>query len=262
MPFFWVDVSCTVAFDYVDWMWIGCGIYWVWLVLVDMLKRRWSINYTLINLGKVAWYVQAKGRIRIDCVCVAFCICWFVCKWLYTRLIQSIRVLSEYDYISVSWLLLRVCHNFHFFIFLSGVVTLVYVISSWSNLMAWQLIWYYFIALCMFIWVVTGQGPHQGHWALCCLWVRGMFITSIRVNLHIRPCILVCDSLAKRFIVPRGLHIRLGIEIMVWDGRHHLCAVHVVNDIQCVVFDCCNVRCVDVLFFSNMLFWGLVRPIV
>ena len=23
-----------------------------------MLKRRWSINHTLINLGKVAWYKQ------------------------------------------------------------------------------------------------------------------------------------------------------------------------------------------------------------
>ena len=38
---------------------------------------------------------------------------------------------------------------------------------------------------------------------------------------------------------------------MVWDGRHHLCAVHVVNDMQYVVFDCCNVRCVDVLFFQT-----------
>ena len=64
----------------------------------------------------------------------------------------------------------------------------------------------------------------------------------------------MCISLAKRFIVPRVLHIRPGIEIMVSDGRHHLCAVRVVNDMQCVVFDCCNVRCVDVLFFSNVLF--------
>ena len=39
-----------------------------------------------------------------------------------------------------------------------------------------------------------------------------MFIASIRVDLYIRPCIFVC---AKRFIVPRGPHIRLGIEIMV-----------------------------------------------
>ena len=112
--------------------------------------------------------------------------------------------------------------------------------------MAWLLIWYYLIALYMFIWVVTGQSPHQGHWALCCLWVRVMFITSIRVNLYIRPCIFVC-------IVPRGLHIRPGIEIMVWDGRHHLYAVHVVNDMQCVVFDCCNVRCVDVLFSEHVV---------
>ena len=61
----------------------------------------------------------------------------------------------------------------------------------------------------------------------------------------------VCISLAKRFIVPRGLHIRPGIEIMICDGRHHLCTVHVVNDMQYVVFDCCNVRCVHVLFFRT-----------
>ena len=139
----------------------------------------------------------------------------------------------------------------------------VYLFHHDRTLMAWPLIWYYLIALYMFIWVVTGQSPHQGHWALCCLWVRVMFITSIRVNLYIKALYFrVCISLAWRFIVPRGLHIRLGIEIMVWDGRHHLCAVHVVNDMQYVVFDCCNVHCVDVLFFSNMLFWGLAQPIV
>ena len=66
----------------------------------------------------------------------------------------------------------------------------------------------------------------------------------------------MCISLARRFIIPRGLHIRLGIEIMVWDGRHHLCEVHVVNDMQYVVCDCCDVYCVDLLF-SNMLFWVL-----
>ena len=59
----------------------------------------------------------------------------------------------------------------------------------------------------------------------------------------------VCISLARHFIIPQGLHIRLGIEIMVWDGRHHLCAIHVVNDMHCVIFDCCNVCCVDVLIF-------------
>ena len=71
-----LPVSCPLTTPH-HYNLIGCGIYWVWIViLVDMLKRRWSINYTLINLGKVAWYVQAKGRIRIDCICVAFCVCW------------------------------------------------------------------------------------------------------------------------------------------------------------------------------------------
>ena len=70
--------------------------------------------------------------------------------------------------------------------------------------MAWPLIWYYLIALYMFIWVVTGQGPHQCHWALGCLWVRVMFITSIRFNLYIRPCILVCAFLNETFYRTAG----------------------------------------------------------
>ena len=71
----------------------------------------------------------------------------------------------------------------------------VYLLHHDRILIAWPLIWYYLIALYMFIWVVTGQGPHQGHWALCCLWVRVMFITSIRVNLYIRTGIFVCAFL-------------------------------------------------------------------
>ena len=44
-----------------------------------------------------------------------------------------------------------------------------------------------------------------------------MCITSIGVNLYIykAPYCRVCISLARRFIVPQVLHIRLGIEIMV-----------------------------------------------
>ena len=61
----------------------------------------------------------------------------------------------------------------------------------------------------------------------------------------------MCISLVRRFIVPRGFHIRLGTEIMVWDGRHHLCAVHVVNNMQYVVFDCCRVCCIDVCVFRT-----------
>ena len=48
--------------------------------------------------------------------------------------------------------------------------------------------------------------------------------------------------------------------IMVWDGRHHLCAVHVVDDIQYVVSEMCAV--LMFYFFWNMLFWSLVQPIV
>ena len=35
-----------------------------------------------------------------QCICVAFCI--FVCVWPHTRRIQSVSVLSEYDYLVVS----------------------------------------------------------------------------------------------------------------------------------------------------------------
>ena len=40
-----------------------------------------------------------SGRLLVpvenhNCICAAFCICGFVCKWLYTCLVQSIRVLS------------------------------------------------------------------------------------------------------------------------------------------------------------------------
>ena len=120
--------------------------------------------------------------------------------------------------------------------------------------MAWYLIWYYLIALYMFIWVVTGRGPHQGHWALCCLWESYVYYEYTCQPLYKALYFRVCISLARRFIVPRVLHIRLGIEIMVWDGRHPLCAVHVVNDMQYVVFDCCNVCCVDVIFFRTRCF--------
>ena len=136
---------------------IGCGIYWVWIALVDMLKRHWSINYTLINLGKVAWNVQAKERIRIDCVCVAFCMCGFVCKRLYVPALYSWLGFSVSVTTSVSWLLLCICHNFHFSF--SWVVWWPYciLIHHDRTLMAWPLIWYYLIAWYMFIWVVTGQ---------------------------------------------------------------------------------------------------------
>ena len=143
-------------------MWIECGIYWVWIVPVDMLKRRWSISYTLINLGKVAWNVQAKGRIRTDCICVAFWICGFVCKWLHIPALYSRLGFS----VSVTTSLLVDCYSvsattsiFHF-LEQCGDPS-VYLLHHDRTLMAWPLIWYYLIALYMFIWVVTGQGLHQ-----------------------------------------------------------------------------------------------------
>ena len=129
-------------------MWIGCGIYWVGIVLVVMLKRRWSINYTLINLGKVVWNVQANGRIRIDCICVTFCICGFVCKWLYIPALYSRLGFS----VSVSTSLLVDCYSvyattsiFHFPEQCGDPS--VYLFYHDRTLMAWPLIWYYLITL-------------------------------------------------------------------------------------------------------------------
>ena len=51
----------------------------------------------------------------------------------------------------------------------------VYLFHHDQTLMAWPLIWYYLIALYMFIWVVMGQSPHQGHWAMCCLWMSYVY---------------------------------------------------------------------------------------
>jgi len=81
-----------------------------------MLKRRWSIGYTLINLGKVAcreMYKQ-KGESGLIESVLHFVYVDLYANGYITRLIQSIMVLSEYDYISVSWLLLHICHDFHF----------------------------------------------------------------------------------------------------------------------------------------------------
>ena len=193
-------------------MWIGCGIYWVWIVLVDMLKRRWSISYTLINLGKAAsqkvtsqtknpdspcCLYQATGRIRIDCICVAFCICGFVCKWLhipalYSRLGFSVSVTIT---LLVDCYSISICHNFHFSFSWAVWWPKCIFISSWSNfdgltanLVLPNSIIYVQLSS-------NGTESTSGHWALCCLWVRVMFISSICVNLYIRPCILVCAFL-------------------------------------------------------------------
>ena len=69
-------------------MWIGCGIYWVWIVLIVMLKRRWGINYTLINRGKIAWYKE-QGESGLIVSVLHLYICGFVCKWLWVILLKT-----------------------------------------------------------------------------------------------------------------------------------------------------------------------------
>ena len=155
-------------------MWIGCGIYWVWIVLVVMLKRCWSINYMLINLGKVAWYKQQGIQDWLYLCCTLY-IMWICMQMVtYTHLIQSIRVFSECDYISVSWLLLHICHNFHFpeqcgdpsaylsWLNFNGLTTNLVLLNS----------------IIYVHWSSNGTGSTSDHWALCCLWVRVTFITS------------------------------------------------------------------------------------
>ena len=74
-------------------------------------------------------------------------ICGFVCKWLHTRLIQSTKVLSECDYIS----LVDCCSIsattaiFHVLQQCGGLVlrwNTVYFLHHDQTLMAWLLIWY------------------------------------------------------------------------------------------------------------------------
>ena len=165
-------------------MWIGCGIDWVQIVgLVVMLKRRWGVSYTLINLGKVAWYKQCgESRLIVS-----------VLQFVYVDLYANGYIPALYSRLgfSVDCYSISATTSIFYFPEQCGDPS-VYLFHHYRILMAWLLIWYYLIALYMFIWVVTGQGPHQGHWALCCLWVRVMFITSVRVNLYIRPCIFVC----------------------------------------------------------------------
>ena len=182
-------------------MWNGCGVYWVWSVLVVMLEKRWGINYMLINLGKVAWYKQqAESGLIVSVLHFVYVDLYANIPALYGRLGFSVSVTTSllFDCYSIS----ATTSIFHFPEQCGDPS--VYLFHHDRTLMAWPPIWYYLIALYMFIWVVTGQGPHQGHWALCCLWMRVMFITSIRVNLYIRPCIFVCAFLLRDVLSYRG----------------------------------------------------------
>ena len=97
-----------------------------------------------VEESKVAWNVQAKGWIRIDCVCVAFCICWFVCKWLYTPTLYNQLGFS----VSMTTSLLVDCYSvyattsiFHFPEQCGD--SSGYWFHHDRTLVAWPLIWYY-----------------------------------------------------------------------------------------------------------------------
>ena len=67
-----------------------------------------TLRYQLyVDLPREGCLVQATGRIRIDCICVAFCICGFVCKWLYIPALYSRLGFS----VSVTTSLLVVCYS-------------------------------------------------------------------------------------------------------------------------------------------------------
>ena len=176
-------------------MWIGCGIYWVWIVLVVMLKRCWSINYIhWLTSGRLLGTSYRANQDWLYQRCILY---MWICMQMviYTRLIQSIRVLSECDYISVSWLLFHTCHNFHFSFSWAVWWPRCIFISSRSNIDGLTAS---LVLLNSIIYVhlsSNGTGSTSGHWALCSMWVRVMFIMSIRVNLYIRPCIFVCAFL-------------------------------------------------------------------
>ena len=66
----------------------------VWIVMFYSEKES---GILCVTAQKSRWY---RWRITVRCICVAFCI--FVCVWPHTRRIQSVSVLSEYDYLVVS----------------------------------------------------------------------------------------------------------------------------------------------------------------
>ena len=155
----------------------------------------WFLNTWVILALDCRLVAAAMASDYLDCVCVAFCICWFCMQMVInTRLIQSIRVLSEHDYISVSRY--SVCATTSIFSF-SWVVwwPLCIFISSWLNFdgLTANLVLFHSIIYVQLSSNVTEST--SGHWVLCCLWVIVMFISSIRVNLYIRPCILMCAFL-------------------------------------------------------------------
>ena len=138
----------------------------------------------------------SRYGVRLPWLCLCCILYMLICMQMVinTRLIQSIRVLSEHDYISVSCY--SVCATTSIFSF-SWVVwwPLCIFISSWLNFdgLTANLVLFHSIIYVQLS--SNGTESTSGHWALCCLWVIVMFISSIRVNLYIRPCILVCAFL-------------------------------------------------------------------
>ena len=142
-----------------------------------MLKRRWSINYTLINLGESCLICTSK-RANLDWLYLCCILCMLiVCKWLYIPTLYNWFGFS----VSMTTSLLVDCYSvyattsiFHFPKRCGD--PRVYLFHHDRTLMAWPPIWYYLVSLHMFIWVVTGQGPHQVtercvvcEWKLCLL---------------------------------------------------------------------------------------------
>ena len=174
-------VGCTIAFDYVDQMWhllsMDCSCRHAQEMLKYQLYVDWPRESCLICTSK---------RANQDWLYLCCILCMLiVCKWLYIPALYNQSV-------SMTTSLLVDCYSvydtttiFHFPEQCGNRNVAshyrVYLFHHDRTLMAWPLIWYYFTALYMFIWVVTGQGPHQVtercvvcEWELCLLQVYAL----------------------------------------------------------------------------------------
>ena len=147
--------------------------------------------------------------------------------------------------------------------------------------MAWQLIWYYFHSIIYVHLSSNGTESTSGHWALCCLWVRVMFIMSIGINLYIRPvfsCVHFSSETFYRTEGPshkawywnRGLRWQTSLVCRSCGKWHAVCSIRLLQCALCwrfiffehVVLRSCTANCgTSSIFMSKMAigFWNAIR---
>ena len=166
-------VCCTVAFDYMDWMWH--------LLSMDCFGRhaQETLKYQLyVDWPRESCSICTSKRANQDwfyLCCILYML--IVCKWLYIPALYNRLGFS----VSMTTPLLVDCYSvcatasiFHFSEQCGDPSVCLF--HHDRTLMAWPLIWYCLITLYMFIWVVTGQGPHQvTECGVVCEWELRLF---------------------------------------------------------------------------------------